>query len=78
MWMSQRTNHNFLSPRKGYAWLAWAFIIAVALLPRLIDLDVFYARDELAIWPWADEFATAIRTGNLAGTLTASDYPGIL
>ncbi len=62
---------------KGFIWLAWGLIIAAAILPRVIDLDVFFGRDELAIWPWADEFATAIHQGDLAGTLTTSDYPGI-
>ena len=63
--------------KRPYLWLAWLFIGAVALIPRIVDLNVFYARDELAIWPWADEFATAIWHGNLAGTFTTSDYPGI-
>jgi len=66
-----------LSAKRGYVWLAWGLIIAVAIIPRVLDLDVFYARDELAIWPWADEFALAIWNGDPAGTLTTSDYPGI-
>lgn len=57
--------------------LAWLLIIAVIVLPRSLDLDVFYARDELAIWPWADQFALAVWRGDPAGTLTTSDYPGI-
>jgi hypothetical protein len=73
------SSRNDKHPRlkKTYIWLAWIIIMAVAVIPRVTDLDVFYARDELAIWPWADEFAIAIREGNLAGTLTPSNYPGI-
>ncbi len=60
-----------------YSWLIWVLIIIIVVVPRVFGLDVFYARDELAIWPWADEFALAIWEGDLVGTLTASDYPGI-
>ncbi|NJN93037.1 MAG: hypothetical protein HC875_02575 [Anaerolineales bacterium] len=37
----------------------------------------FYARDELAIWPWSDQFSVAVWAGDPAGTLTESNYPGI-
>lgn len=60
-----------------FMWLAWLFVVVVILTPRILDLDVFYARDELAIWPWADQFTLAVWQGNPAGTLTDSDYPGI-
>jgi 4-amino-4-deoxy-L-arabinose transferase-like glycosyltransferase len=55
----------------------WLFVITVIITPRLLDLDVFYARDELAIWHWADQFALAVWANDWAGTLTTSDYPGI-
>ena len=55
----------------------WLFILAVVVTPRVLDLDVFYARDELAIWPWTDQFTQAVWAGDWAGTLTTSDYPGI-
>ena len=58
-------------------WLGWLLIIGVIVAPRVFDLDIFYARDELAIWPWADEFALAVWAGDPAATLTPSDYPGI-
>ncbi len=57
--------------------LFWLFVLTLALLPRTLNLDVFYIRDELAIVPWTNEFTQAIWRGDLAGTLTASDYPGI-
>ncbi len=62
---------------KASVWLSWLFIAIVIVAPRVSDLDVFYARDELAIWPWADEFTLAVWRGDPAVTLTASDYPGI-
>lgn len=55
----------------------WLLAAAVIITPRVLDLDVFYARDELAVWPWADHFALAVRAGDWADTLTTSDYPGI-
>ena len=58
-------------------WLFWLAVLVVVVTPRVLDLDVFYARDELAIWPWADQFALAVWDGDPAGTLTESDYPGI-
>jgi 4-amino-4-deoxy-L-arabinose transferase-like glycosyltransferase len=57
--------------------LFWLLIMLLVITPRVLDLNVFYARDELAIWPWADEFALAVWAGQPAETLTASDYPGI-
>lgn len=58
--------------------LGWILVILLAVVgPRVIDLNIFYARDELAIWPWADQFTLAVWAGDPAGTLTASDYPGI-
>jgi hypothetical protein len=70
-------NTTSAPPKRHYQWLAWLFIIIVVIGPRVLDLDVFYARDELTIWPWADQFALAVWAGDLAGTLTESDYPGI-
>lgn len=58
-------------------WLEWLLILAVIITPRVVDLDVFFGRDELTIWTWADEFTLAVRAGDPAGTLTQSDYPGI-
>ena len=55
----------------------WLLAAVVIITPRVMNLDVFYARDELAIWPWADQFALAVWAGDWAGTLTSSDYPGI-
>ena len=63
--------------KNGLVWLGWLLIVIVIVAPRVFDLDIFYARDELAIWPWADEFALAIWAGDPAATLTPSDYPGI-
>lgn len=62
---------------KGLIWLGWVLVIVLAIGPRVFNLDIFYARDELAIWPWADQFTLAVWAGDPAGTLTASDYPGI-
>ena len=68
---------EFFLQQKKYVWLFWLLVVVLALTPRMFDLDVFYARDELSIWGWADEFVLAIWAGDLAGTLTESDYPGI-
>ncbi|MBN1995499.1 MAG: glycosyltransferase family 39 protein [Anaerolineae bacterium] len=70
-----KTSPHYL--KNQYTWLLWLLIGVVVVIPRILDLDVFYARDELAVWPWADEFALAVWQGNPAGTLTESDYPGI-
>ncbi|HXW01675.1 MAG TPA: glycosyltransferase family 39 protein, partial [Anaerolineae bacterium] len=63
--------------KNGWVWLGWLLVIALVVTPRVFDLNIFYARDELAIWPWADQFALAVWAGDPAATLTASDYPGI-
>ncbi len=73
--MEKSGTHYNLSRAAGWLW--WGLVIAVALLPRLFDLDVFYARDELTIWGWSDRFTQAVWDGDLRGTLTPSDYPGI-
>lgn len=62
---------------KKYTWLGWLLVGLVVITPRVLDLDVFFGRDELTIWSWVDSFALAVRRGDLAGTLTGSDYPGI-
>ncbi len=65
---------------RGKSWLVglgWLLVILLAVGPRIVDLNIFYARDELAIWPWADQFTLAVWAGDPAGTLTTSDYPGI-
>lgn len=55
----------------------WLFCIVVIVVPRILDLNVFYARDELTIWSWSDQFIKAVWRGDAAATLTNSDYPGI-
>ncbi len=65
------------SGQKIYTWLFWFFIFVVIFTPLVFDLDVFYARDELATWSWSDEFTLAVWAGDPAGTLTRSNYPGI-
>ncbi len=62
-------------PTQTILW--WLLVIAIIATPRLTNLNVFYARDELTIWSWSDQFSQAIWQGDLAGTLTMSDYPGI-
>lgn len=62
---------------KIYRWLFWFSVAVVVLIPRVLDLNQFYIRDELSVWNWSDEFTQAIWAGDLAGTLTTSDYPGI-
>ncbi len=69
-------------PRKPWRnqalrWLGWLLVIIIVVAPRVLNLNIFYARDELAIWSWADDFARAVWRGDPAATLTACHYPGI-
>ena len=58
--------------------ILWGMLIAsVIVLPRVVDLNVFYGRDELTIWRWSDQFTRAVWAGDAAATLTPSNYPGI-
>ncbi len=69
--------HSWFNPSRVASWLLWLFFIAVIVTPRVLDLNLFYARDELTIWNWSDQFTQAIWRGDLSGTLITSDYPGI-
>ena len=55
----------------------WILIVAIVVLPRILNLDIFLARDELTIWRWADEFSLAVWELNPSDTPTGSNYPGI-
>jgi len=58
-------------------WLPWLVIVGLAVSLRVLQLGVFYTRDEMVVWRWTDQFFAAIWRGDLAGTNVGSDYPGI-
>lgn len=51
-------------------------IFLLALLPRMLDLDVFVGPDEISWVRRSDNFAEALRSGNLAATYQ-SGHPGV-
>jgi hypothetical protein len=58
----------------------WGPLIAVLLLTlsvRVSQLGLFYARDELVIQRWSEEFFVSLWQGDLANSVVDSDYPGI-
>ena len=63
--------------KSRYTWLWWSVVIMLAVGPRLFDLDIFYARDELTNWSWSDDFSRAVWALDPGATFTASNYPGI-
>ncbi len=58
-------------------WGPLVAILSLTVWVRILQLGVFYGRDELVIWRWSDEFFTALWHGNLANSVVDSDYPGI-
>jgi 4-amino-4-deoxy-L-arabinose transferase-like glycosyltransferase len=52
-------------------------ILLLALLLRLLRLDLFHTRDELVIWRWSDEFFVSLWNGDLVNSVFDSNYPGI-
>lgn len=58
-------------------WLPWLVIVGLAVGLRVLQLGVFYTRDEAVVWRWADQFFAAVWRGDLAGTNVGSDYPGV-
>jgi 4-amino-4-deoxy-L-arabinose transferase-like glycosyltransferase len=58
-------------------WAPLVVVLAIAVLIRVLKLDVFYGRDELVIWRWSDEFFSSLWRGDLAHAVLDSDYPGI-
>ena len=59
------------------AWIPLIVTLLLALLLRLLQLDLFHTRDELVIWRWSDEFFFSLWNGDLANSVFDSDYPGI-
>ena len=59
------------------SWIPLIAILVVALVLRLLRLDLFHTRDELVIWRWSDEFFVSLWNGDLANSVFDSDYPGI-
>ncbi len=51
-------------------------VFLLALLPRVLDLDVFVGPDEISWVRRSDNFAEALRNGNLAATYQ-SGHPGV-
>jgi 4-amino-4-deoxy-L-arabinose transferase-like glycosyltransferase len=58
-------------------WGPLVAILSLTVLVRILQLGVFYGRDELVTWRWSDEFFTALWHGNPANSVVDSDYPGI-
>jgi 4-amino-4-deoxy-L-arabinose transferase-like glycosyltransferase len=54
-----------------------AAVLLLTVLVRVLQLDLFYGRDELTIWRWSDEFFVSLWHGDLANLVLDSDYPGI-
>jgi len=54
-----------------------AAVLFLTVLVRVLQLDLFYGRDELTIWRWSDEFFVSLWHGDLANLVLDSDYPGI-
>lgn len=75
--INTQTTERWYKSGKVYPWIFWFIVAVIVVTPRILDLNEFYIRDELAIWNWSDEFTQAIWAGDMTGTLTTSDYPGI-
>jgi hypothetical protein len=58
-------------------WGPLAVILLVTVSLRTLQLDLFYARDELLHWRQSDDFFIALWQGDLKGTNTGSVYPQV-
>jgi 4-amino-4-deoxy-L-arabinose transferase-like glycosyltransferase len=52
------------------------FIIALAVIPRVVDLGVFRIVDEEHLWEWTEQFTRAVLARDWAGTAITA-YPGL-
>jgi 4-amino-4-deoxy-L-arabinose transferase-like glycosyltransferase len=52
------------------------FIIALAVIPRVVDLGVFRIIDEEHLWEWTEQFTRAVLARDWAGTAITA-YPGL-
>jgi len=59
----------------GQAWVT-VFIIALAIIPRVVDLGVFRIIDEEHLWEWTEQFTRAVLAQDWAGTAITA-YPGL-
>jgi hypothetical protein len=57
--------------------LLWAAMIAVVMLPRLLNLDIFIGPDELAELGRDNSFALALSRGDLPETLVGDGKPSV-
>ncbi|MCQ3974956.1 MAG: hypothetical protein DPW09_16070 [Anaerolineae bacterium] len=57
--------------------LLWIIMIAVVMLPRLLNLDLFVGPDELAELGRNNNFALALARGDLPGTLVGDGKPSV-
>jgi hypothetical protein len=57
--------------------LLWVILIAVVMLPRLLNLDLFVGPDELAELGRNNNFALALARGDLPGTLVGDGKPSV-
>ncbi|MCK6628770.1 MAG: glycosyltransferase family 39 protein [Anaerolineae bacterium] len=57
--------------------LLWSALIAVVMLPRLLNLDLFVGPDELAELGRNNNFALALARGDLPGTLVGDGKPSV-
>ena len=58
-------------------WGPLALILLLTVSLRIIQLDLFYTRDELVHWRQSNEFFVALWQGDLEGTNTGSNYPQV-
>ncbi len=62
----------------NFRWLLlWAILIAVVMLPRLLNLDLFVGPDELAELGRNNNFTLALAKGDLPGTLVGDGKPSV-
>ncbi len=57
--------------------LLWLILLALVMLPRLLNLDIFVGPDELAELGRDNNFALALAKGDLAGTLVGDGKPSV-
>lgn len=55
----------------------WTILVAVVMLPRLLNLDLFVGPDELAELGRNNNFALALARGDLPGTLVGDGKPSV-
>jgi hypothetical protein len=57
--------------------LSWLILVALVMLPRVLNLDIFVGPDELAIWGWGNRFAQVLWQGDWQHMLIGDGYPAV-